>query len=70
MDSKTGLIRKAKLMQPFRDPLFGHSLPNGAIVDILMIIPASPDIEYDTAMAVVGWGRLNTRVPLEILEEL
>ena len=72
MGSKTGLIiNRAILKQPFRDPIFGYSLPKGAVVDILIIEPASDvDVEYDTAMAIVGWGGINMRVPFEILEEL
>lgn len=65
---KTGLTR-AILKQAYRDPIFGYALPNGAIVDVIKIEPAS-DIEYDTAMAIVSWGEINTRVPLELLEEL
>lgn len=68
MGSRIGLIR-AILKQAYRDPIFGYALPNGAIVDIIKIEPAS-DIEYDTAMAIVSWGEINTRVPLELLEEL
>ena len=65
---KTGLTR-AILKQAYRDPIFGYSLPNGAVVDIIKIEPAS-DVEHDTAMAIISWGELNARVPLEILEEL
>ena len=68
MGSRIGLIR-AILKQAYRDPIFGYALPNGAIVDVIKIEPAS-DIEYDTAMAIVSWGGINTRVPLELLEEL
>lgn len=65
---KTGLIR-AILKQAYRDPIFGYALPNGAVVDVIKIEPAS-NVEYDTAMAIVRWGEINTRVPLELLEEL
>lgn len=65
---KTGLTR-AILKQAYRDPIFGYALPNGAIVDIIKIEPAS-DVEYDTAMAIVRWGEFNARVPLELLEDL
>ena len=65
---KTGLTR-AILKQAYRDPIFGYALPNGAVVDIIKIEPAS-DVEYDTAMAIIRWGELNAKVPLELLEDL
>ena len=65
---KIGLTR-AILKQAYRDPIFGYALPNGAIVDIIKIEPAS-DVEYDTAMAIIRWGELNAKVPLELLEDL
>lgn len=68
MGLKIGLT-KAILKQAYRDPIFGYALPNGAVVDIIKIEPASNE-EYDTAMAIVRWGELNARVPLELLEDL
>lgn len=65
---KTGLTR-AILKQAYRDPIFGYALPDGAIVDIIKIEPAS-DVEYNTAMAIVRWGEINIRVPLKLLKEL
>ena len=65
---KTCLTR-AILKQAYRDPIFGYALPNGAVVDVIKIEPASYE-EFDSAMAIVHWGEINTRVPLELLEDL